>query len=62
MLGTFEFNHRAIALYTKIGFKEMGRRREGRIIAGKKFDVIFMDMLASEFEPLYVHSILQKYE
>lgn len=60
MLGTFEFNQRAIALYKKIGFKEMGRRRQGRIIGGKKFDVIFMDLLAEEFEPAYIHSILDK--
>jgi len=62
MLGTFEFNQRAISSYKKIGFKEIGRRRQGRIIAGKKYDVIFMDILAEEFEKMYVHSILKKYE
>lgn len=60
MLGTFEFNQRAIALYKKVGFKEIGRRRQGRIIGGKKFDVIFMDLLAEEFQPAYVNSILDK--
>lgn len=62
MLGTFEFNQRALSSYKKIGFKEIGRRRQGRIIAGKKYDVIFMDILAEEFEKMYVHSILKKYE
>ena len=62
MLGTFEFNQRSIAAYIKVGFKEIGRRRQGRIIAGKKYDIIFMDILSKEFKPLYVHSVLQKYE
>ncbi len=49
MLGVFSFNERAIACYRKVGFHEIGRRRQSRIIAGKKYDVIFMDMLAEEF-------------
>jgi RimJ/RimL family protein N-acetyltransferase len=53
ILGTFAFNQRAIAAYRKVGFKEIGRRREGRILAGKKYDVIFMDILAEEFRTLY---------
>ena len=28
MLGTFEFNQRALACYQKVGFKEIGRRRQ----------------------------------
>jgi RimJ/RimL family protein N-acetyltransferase len=62
MLGTFEFNQRSISAYKKVGFKEIGRRRQGMIIAGKKYDVIFMDLLAVEFQPLYVHCLLQKYD
>jgi RimJ/RimL family protein N-acetyltransferase len=34
MLGTFAFSERAIHCYQKVGFKEIGRRREARIIAG----------------------------
>ncbi len=62
MLGTFEFNTRSIAAYKKVGFKEIGRRRQGRIIGGKKFDVIFMDILAEEFKSIYVNTILAKYD
>jgi RimJ/RimL family protein N-acetyltransferase len=51
MLGVFEFNHRAIECYRKVGFKEIGRRREARIIGSKKYDAILMDILASEFTP-----------
>jgi len=49
MLGTFAFNERAIAAYKKVGFREIGRRRQARIIAGKAYDSVLMDMLAEEF-------------
>ncbi|HMA60753.1 MAG TPA: GNAT family protein [Halanaerobiales bacterium] len=49
MLEVFAFNKRAIECYKKIGFKEIGRRREAREIAGKKYDEVFMDILATEF-------------
>ena len=50
MLLVFDFNIRAINCYKKIGFKEIGRRREAYRIAGKVFDVVYMDILSSEFE------------
>lgn len=60
MLGTFAFNERAIQAYRKVGFKEIGRRREARLIAGRKFDVVFMDMLAEEYRSLYPGSPVQR--
>ena len=48
-LRAYSFNERAINCYQKCGFKEIGRRREARIVAGEKYDVIQMDILASEF-------------
>jgi RimJ/RimL family protein N-acetyltransferase len=53
MLGTFEFNQRAVRAYEKIGFHRIGVRREARIIAGKQWGVILMDMLESEFRQKY---------
>lgn len=50
MLEVFSFNKRAIKVYKKIGFKEIGRRREAREIAGKKYDEVFMDILSHEFD------------
>lgn len=50
MLGTFAFNERAIHCYEQVGFKEIGRRRQARFIAGRAFDAILMDILAKEFE------------
>jgi len=59
MLGVFSFNERAVNCYRKVGFKEIGRRRQARIIGGKKFDVILMDILAEEFESVYMKKFLQ---
>ena len=60
MLGTFSFNERAQACFRKVGFKEIGRRRQARIIGSKKYDLILMDMLAEEFESPYVSQIIEK--
>lgn len=50
VLGVYEFNQPAIAVYKKVGFREIGRRRQARIIAGRKYDELYMDILAEEFE------------
>ena len=50
MLRVYSFNKRAINCYKKCGFKEIGRRREATIIGNKKYDQIYMDILASEFK------------
>jgi RimJ/RimL family protein N-acetyltransferase len=60
MLGVFSYNKRAINCYKKIGFKEIGKRRQARIICGKKYDIVLMDILAEEFESVYVKKILDK--
>lgn len=50
MLTVFEFNPASIRAYEKAGFKELGRRRECRVMGARAYDEIFMDCLASEFE------------
>jgi diamine N-acetyltransferase len=50
MLRVFAYNPAAIAAYRKAGFREFGRQREARWYAGRRWDVIFMDCLAGEFE------------
>ena len=57
MLGTFSFNARAINCYKRVGFKEIGRRRQARISGGEKYDAVLMDILAEEFESEYIASI-----
>jgi RimJ/RimL family protein N-acetyltransferase len=58
MLGVFSYNQRAINCYRKIGFKEIGRRRKSKIIGGRMFDEVFMDILAEEFESVYVNRFI----
>jgi RimJ/RimL family protein N-acetyltransferase len=60
MLGVYAFNERAIQAYRRVGFREIGRRRQARIINGQKFDMVEMDILAEEFTPLYVKQFLPK--
>ncbi|MFO7952910.1 MAG: GNAT family protein [Bacillota bacterium] len=62
-LFTFSFNHRAIKCYEKCGFKEVGRRREGYLVGANKYDVVIMDILASEFTgkiPGYLDNLYHK--
>ena len=49
-LSTFSFNTRAIRAYEKAGFKEIGRRRGAHLLNGQRYDEVYMDCLASEFE------------
>ena len=42
-------NLRALACYKKVGFKEFGRRREAKFHSGRYVDMIYMDILDSEF-------------
>ena len=48
-LGVYSFNERALACYKSIGFKEAGRVREVRYYKGKRYDLIFLDILKDEF-------------
>lgn len=50
MLRVISYNERAIKCYRACGFRPAGRRREARIEVGKFYDVLFMDILASEFK------------
>jgi diamine N-acetyltransferase len=44
-------NHPAIRVYTRAGFREIGRRRDAHWVAGRTADEVFMDCLATEFQP-----------
>lgn len=49
MLTVYSFNSPAIACYKKVGFKEIGKRREAYFKNNERYDEIFMDILRSEF-------------
>ena len=50
-LDTPAYNTGAIRAYEKAGFREIGRRRGARVLAGKRYDVVLMDCVADEFVP-----------
>ena len=48
-LEVFSFNERAIKCYSKVGFKEYGRRHEVYFLDGKYYDIIEMEILEEDF-------------
>lgn len=44
--------------YERVGFRQIGRRREAVFFAGKYRDLIYYDLLASEFDSLVVRDIV----
>ena len=52
-LGVHSFNERAIHVYNKLGWKEVGRRRDAVFMQGKYHDSIVMDILEDEFNEKY---------
>jgi len=54
MLNVWSFNEAAIACYKKVGFKEIGRRRESCRLNGRYYDDVHMDILSSEWNESYI--------
>lgn len=48
-LRVYGFNQRAIRAYEKAGFRTVGRLREAHVLNGRRYDVVLMDCLATEF-------------
>ena len=44
------YNERARKAYEKVGFKLIGRRRGARKLGAKRYDLVLMDCLATEFK------------
>ncbi|MFT4038065.1 MAG: GNAT family protein [Thermomicrobiales bacterium] len=42
-LDTAAYNLAAIRAYEKAGFREIGRRRGARVLAGRRYDIVLMD-------------------
>jgi diamine N-acetyltransferase len=49
-LNVWEWNAAAIRAYTKAGFREIGRRRGGAVVMGRRFDEVVMDAIAPDFQ------------
>lgn len=58
-LDVFSFNIAGQRCYAKAGFREVGRRRECRLLNGVLHDQIIMDILATEFESPVLARIFQ---
>jgi diamine N-acetyltransferase len=50
MLRVYAFNAAGIRAYEKAGFQVIGRRRESHLMAGRRWDEIFMECLANDFQ------------
>jgi RimJ/RimL family protein N-acetyltransferase len=59
-LMVFEYNKTAVKCYERWGFNLIGRRRKAKKIAGQRFDIIMMDMLADEFKSVYVGGLVDE--
>jgi RimJ/RimL family protein N-acetyltransferase len=57
MLTVASWNDRAIRVYTKVGFRELGRRHGAGVTMGHRYDGVFMELLAPDFRQAG-HSIL----
>lgn len=49
-LRCYSFNQRALQCYKNVGFKEIGRHRQAKVFGDKRYDIILMDILRSEFQ------------
>lgn len=50
VLDPVSFNQRALKVYKRVGFREIGRRREAHRVGNRVFDLVLMDCLATEFK------------
>jgi len=59
MLTVVEYNGAGRRCYEKVGFREMGRRRESRWYNGRFWDEIHMDILTTEFTSSVLRRLLE---
>lgn len=59
-LKVFDYNARALQCYKKVGFKLIGHHRQARIIMGRKYDEILMDILAEEFDKSRLQNLISE--
>lgn len=49
-LMVYEYNDKFIKLYSSAGFKKCGKIRQAKEVAGKRYDLILMDILSNEYK------------
>ncbi|MFF4120218.1 GNAT family N-acetyltransferase [Streptomyces sp. NPDC001714] len=51
-LDTWSGNERAVRAFTRLGFREEGRRRSAVLVRGERYDRVLFGMLREEWEDL----------
>ncbi len=59
-LKVYEFNQRAQKLYERVGFRKTGMFRQAKAIGKERYDVLIMDILADEYESVFVEDEMKK--
>ncbi len=59
-LRVLAFNNRALKCYEKVGFKTIGKLTEVRQIAGERFDMVIMEILAKDFKGDFIKKALNE--
>lgn len=58
-LQVFAHNQGGIKAYERAGFKLIGVRRGARKVGRERYDVVYMDAVADDIEPSYLHHVMQ---
>jgi RimJ/RimL family protein N-acetyltransferase len=48
------YNHSAICVYERLGFKHAGRLRGANLLNGRRYDEVIMDLVRDEFQPCHL--------
>lgn len=59
LLTVLEFNLAGRRAYLKAGFHECGRRRQCRLVAGKWWDLLYMECLSTDFVSPWLRLVLE---
>lgn len=62
MIRVLACNPRATHIYEKVGFKLIGRRREVVTVAFEKYDMLYYDMISTEFNSPIITDLIEKYK
>lgn len=57
-LEVYASNVGAIRAYEKAGFKRIGVRRGAKVVGRMRYDVLYMDAVASDFKPSQLHHLV----
>ncbi len=56
------YNEAGLRAYAKAGFREFGRRRQCKTMGGRRWDVVYMDCLATEFNSSLLAAIFTPHD